>query len=554
MLRNFLNKTSFFVLIIVLLAIPASLALTKPGFFPTQDYIYVARVYQMHKALQDGQFPVRWVSDFRYGEPLFNFYAPLPYYAGALIKFLGFDYLTVVKILFALGFILSSMAMFFLARQFWGNLGGLLASTLYLYAPYHSSDVYVRGALSESWALIFFPLILLYSFKLIEKASAKNIVFLALSLAGLFFTHNIMTVLFTPFLLAWCAFLIWQKKDFRKVKSIALALVLGVGLASTFMIPAFFEKDLVQSDKLIKGYFDYRAHFVTVKQFFITDWGYGASLWGPKDDMSFQVGLSHWAALVLVLGFLALSRNIKERFLLIALGGMFAFSLFMQHNRSAPIWESFSLLAYTQFPWRFLGLSIFFISLLGGALTLFLNKKLQPLVFLLIIGIIAMNINFFRPESYYLDSVDDHYMSDATLAIDDKLPKDYLPIWVKYIDKEKKISDPYVVEGQANISEFNKKSTMATFKISVSEDSQIEAPITYYPGWAVLLNNQKIALENPSELGLIKFKAPRGEHTVRLELENTPIRTVGNIVSLVSIILLIVLLGRPKIAKRYFDV
>ncbi|HSA83405.1 MAG TPA: hypothetical protein VLF20_00780, partial [Patescibacteria group bacterium] len=61
-----------------------------PGFFPMHDDTQVARVFEMHKALIDGQFPVRWVADlgYHYGYPIFNFYAPLAYYIGAFFMVL----------------------------------------------------------------------------------------------------------------------------------------------------------------------------------------------------------------------------------------------------------------------------------------------------------------------------------------------------------------------------------------------------------------------------------------------------------------------------------
>ena len=61
------------------------------GFFPIHDDTQVQRVFEMKTALKDGMFPVRWVPDlgYGYGYPIFNFYAPLPYYIGGFINLLG---------------------------------------------------------------------------------------------------------------------------------------------------------------------------------------------------------------------------------------------------------------------------------------------------------------------------------------------------------------------------------------------------------------------------------------------------------------------------------
>jgi hypothetical protein len=75
--------------------------LLGPGFFPMHDDTQVGRVVSMGRALRNGQFPVRWVSDlgYGYGYPLYNFYAPLPYYAGGYLHMLGVSGLWSTKIM-----------------------------------------------------------------------------------------------------------------------------------------------------------------------------------------------------------------------------------------------------------------------------------------------------------------------------------------------------------------------------------------------------------------------------------------------------------------------
>ena len=350
-----------------------------------------------------------------------------------------------------------------------------------------------------------------------------------------------------PFFIIWVMYLIWQKREISFIKIFSFSFILGIGLAASFLLPAFFEKDLVQSNKLITGYFDFRGHFVAIPQFFSTFWGYGASLWGSQDDMSFQVGIAQWIMLALGLGMVLVFKNLRKIFVLVGvLIFEFLFSLFMQHNKSAPIWETFSILAFTQFPWRFLGISIFFISLIGGVVGLYLsvNKKIAWLSLILVIGIIAFNINYFRPESFYADSTDDHYVGAKTLAIDDKLPKDYLPIWVKAVAEKK--YNPYAVEGEMVVTDFQKHSDSATFIVNVTKSGEVEVPITYFPGWMAKVNGKIVKIENPSELGLIKVKLSKGQNTVYLWFGNTQVRIWGNIISAISIMIVVGLLVYTK--------
>ena len=527
----------------VLLAIPACLAFFHKGFFPTHDYIYVARIQQMFEALKVGQFPVRWASGFRYGEPLYNFYAPLVYYLGALVHTFGFSFLTTAKILYALSFILSGLAMFYLARKFLPKLGSLAIAALYVYAPYRSVDTYVRGAISEAWTFVFFPLIILFTLDVFKNLSRKKMAFLVLSLAGLFLTHNILTVLFLPFYLAFCFCLFINQKNWLFVKRIGLALGLGVGVAATYLIPALWEKGFIQTHYLTDAYFNYLGHFVALRQFIVPSWGYGASLWGPVDDMSFQIGPVHWGVLALALVLFALNfQKIKDRLvktLFVSSLALFTLSLFFQHNKSTFIWQAIPLLGYVQFPWRFLALSVFFVSLATiPALYLSGAKLAKWLAFLIIVLVLAVNIGYFHPDKYYSDSVDAHYISEETLSVDSKLPKDYLPVWVKVISQEK-ITEPVVLAGEVQISDFELVGTRAKLSAVSSKGATIEIPVTFFPGWRVSINGRKVAVRSGDDLGLLAFDLPVGKSKVEIRFGNTPVRTVSDLVSLASLVFVV---------------
>ncbi len=543
-------KRFFPIILIIFISIPALWPLFQPGFFPSHDSIHIPRLYELDKNLKDGQFPVRWVADFRYGEPTFNFYAPLPFYVGSAVHTLGFNLLVTIKILIGLGFVLSGLAMFYLARELWGEQAGIVAAALYIYAPYHSVDLYVRGALSEALALIFFPLIFLFCYRIIQgcEGARRNIIGLGLSLAGLYLTHNILTVLFLPFILGWTVLLIWNKPGKLMILSkLVVSFSLGFGLAAFFLLPAFFEREFIQNGYLTQGYFDYRAHFVTLKEFFITKWGYGASLWGPEDDMSFQIGLIHWGGLVVSILYVVL-RRIKNKklsgseLLIIPLLGAFLFSLYMQHNKSNFIWEAIPLMRFTQFPWRFLGISIFLVSLIGVG---FINQcKVQSAkgkVFLgfLILVIIGVNISYFQPQRYDKDDNEQNYISKSVLQRDDKLPKDYLPVWVKNINTKTHIEMPEIITGQGSLYNYQTRGVTASLAADLTENSLIKVPISYFPGWVVTDFDKPVAYTEPSDLGLIQIQLSPGHHQLNLKFADTPIRLIGNLITLGTFILLL---------------
>src|SRR3989344_7449917 len=181
-------------LILLVLTLPTFAFMLRPGIYTMHDF-HVFRQYEFDKCVKAKTFPCRWSPDagLGYGEPVFNFYGQFPYWIGEIIHFLGFQFIDTVKLLFILSLVLSAFTMFAFARTYWGNLGGILSAVFYVYAPYRSVDVWVRGALPEALSFILFPLILLF----IDR---KKYLLFSLSLAALILTHNLSVFMFLHFL------------------------------------------------------------------------------------------------------------------------------------------------------------------------------------------------------------------------------------------------------------------------------------------------------------------------------------------------------------------
>jgi len=117
------------VFLLLILSVPAISSLFSPGYFPMHDDTQVARVVTMGRALRNGEFPVRWVSDlgYGYGYPIFNFYGPLPYYIGGSLYALGINGLIATKTMMIFGLILAAVSMYAFGAKVVGRWGGVLA-------------------------------------------------------------------------------------------------------------------------------------------------------------------------------------------------------------------------------------------------------------------------------------------------------------------------------------------------------------------------------------------------------------------------------------------
>lgn len=558
-LKKLISSRFFPIIVVVIFGFLAGRPLLKPGYFIMHDDLQMMRQLEMEKCFQDGQIPCRWVPDmgFGFGFPLFNYYPPLPYLIGQGIRLLGFSFVDTVKITFFLSFIFSGLTMYLLAKTFWGRLGGVLSAVFYIWAPYHAVDIYVRGAMNESWALVWFPLIFWASYKLIiEPASVKFVVILALSWAALFTSHNIMVLIFTPVFAVWCLMWLHMNKKWTKIPQLLLSGIWSLGLAAFFTIPVVLEKSLVQVETLTRGYYEYVAHFATLNQLFISRfWGYGESIWEANDGMPFPIGHLHWI-LALFIGFLIILKRKKlpKGVLPMVLFLLFVgfSSAFMAHSRSTPIWLIFSFLEIVQFPWRFLTLVMFSFSFLVGVLVLIFGKK-QKLIFslvtLLTIGLVFLNKDYFLP--YKMGPLTD---AEKFKGVAWELQQrggilDYLPKSAKIDPPSPRKNAVDIIQGKAEVREIKEGTNWISFNVSAKDDeTKIRINTFEFPDWKIFVDSQQVEDSiDKDENGRIHFAVNAGDHKVEARLFNTLPRILGNVTSIISWVILVKFLLWKKI-------
>ena len=553
--KLFSNQNFWPIVIIVFAAILAGRTLLTPGYFKMHDDLQMMRQLEMEKCFLDLQIPCRWVPDMGYGFgfPLFNYYPPLPYLVGELFRLVSFSFVDTVKIVFLLSFIFSGISMYFFSKEFFGKVGGVLSSVFYIWAPYHAVDVYVRGAMNEAWAFIWFPVILLFSYKLLTagskpgRAKTDLVILLALSWAGLFLSHNLMVLIFTPIFLFWC--LIWiyrSKKLVSSTKYLVSSGLLALGLTAFFTLPAILEQKYVQVETLVNGYYEYIAHFATFNQLFISRfWGYGPSIWMENDGMPFQIGHIHWILSLAVLVFVIYKffKNKKKTsviyfvILFFVLIGWFA--AFMAHSRSTFIWQLIPTLKFIQFPWRFLTLVTFSFSFIVGSLVLFIPKKfVYWVVGILSIGLIIFNWNYFLPDGGKMGPLTDKEKF-AGAAWDLQRTAgifDYLPKTAKENPKGPQEGLAEIMGGKAEINNSIQKTNWAEFQITVSKEALVRVNIFEYPNWKAFIDGKEteISIPETEKWGRMYLTVPEGTHVVYLKLYNTPLRTISNLISLVT--------------------
>lgn len=513
-----------FFIILLILCLPTFSLMFRSGIYTMHDF-HVFRLFEFGKCVSRMQFPCRWADDagLGYGEPVFNFYGQFPYWIGQIFVSIGFQVIDATKINFALTLIFSGLAMFLLAKKYWGSWGGLLSSVFYIYAPYRAVDVWVRGALNESYAFIFYPLILLSLDNYLDNHKNHNLFILILASAGLVITHNLSALMFAPFLIIWTIFRLKNKLDFRQILNLV-----GVGcvvflLSAFYLLPVIFESHLVSLNQTTQDYYNYRLHYTTLYQLFVSNfWGYGGSVWGPNDTLSFSVGYLQWIIPIIMLFFFVFKyltsspspklgegnergEVIRKIFLFTILG---FFAIFLTHGKSEIIWKLLPPLSYIQFPWRFLSLSTFFLSLASGAIVLIFSRRFIPLV---IFFLILLNVGFFHPDIWR--SISDKEQFSGSLwdeqrssALSDFWPKSASQLPHNFAPKE-----PVVV-------------------LTTNDYQKVQYPVVYFPGW-----KSTVDIFPSGPLGLITARVPLNSPIPTLHFTDTPVRSLGNWVSIITL-------------------
>ena len=387
-------------------------------------------------------------------------YAPVTFYIGEAFHLLGLGFAAATKATWALGFMLGATGAYRLGRRWFTPPIALIASLAFTYAPYHLSQIYVRAALSEFMALGWLPWTVWAMLRLWDEPGPRRAVVATLALAALMLLHTVSTLMFVPMIGGLLALLLLRdlvvarrsgQSVSRVIRGPALRWTVITGvlaglLGCIFFVPMALERGYVAQWQWVGGTYSYQNHFVYPGQFFIPTWGYGYSVPGPNDGMSFQVGIPIFVLAVIGVGATlfgarraALARTggllgsgqrasggrLIAAFLLVVT----AVALFMMTPASEALWRTLPLVDLIQFPWRLLALTVFGFALLAafGANALGQGQsaasagRTTPFVYVAGLVLIVSSLPFTRPELVPLRPQDENPLAilDFEMAFPD---------------------------------------------------------------------------------------------------------------------------------------
>jgi len=516
-------------------------------------------------AIRDGVWFPGWATDqaLGYGYPTFVLYPPLAYYVAEGFHLLGAGKLAAIKIVWALATLGAGLGMYAYARRIMGRGRGLLAAVLYVYAPFHLADMYVRADLAEYAAFVWMPLALLTFHLLVERPTPRRLGLAGLAYGALWLTHNVTGLAFTLLLAAYVLFRLvvesrtWEDGVRRAAAALGGAL-LGMGVAATLLLPNLFERSFVNQEQWVRAGYDYARHFVQPAHLLSGAWGYAPGSPGTPGGMSFQLG----AVLLILAGIAVLGafhRPAHERSLILffTLAGLSI--IFLMLPFSAPLWAALPLAALIQFPWRLLALTAVALSTLAAfapplptADSRSANPRLLVLSLVAVLGSFAYTLPQYTPTpphaeepvfavEFELEYTDMRGMTAWTR----EMPADS-PLVEQYLAGEPLITAEALAPG-ASVEMIRAGGASDELWVRSPEGTALRFYTYYFPGWRVYVDGERLpddALRPEGPYGLLTVDIPPGEHRVLLRWGDTPLRLSGRVLTLACLALAVGLVVR----------
>ncbi len=532
----------------------------------TDAELHIFRIAEVGYSLRAGNLYPRWAPNFYYGYgyPIFNYYAPLTYHLGNWVTLFQPEHAVAgAKALFVGAALLGAAGAYLLGREFGGQGGGVLGAVAFAFAPYIMLfNPHVRGDLPEVFALAIVPWAL-WSWERLWSGSGKAIFVMAVfTAATTLLSHNLTGLTTMVLLIALSAWQWWVGKNHARVSWAFLAGVLTMTLTAFFWLPFLLERGLIRLDVTGEGHYDFRNHFVLLRDLlaFLRPIDWRAATNNPT--MSAGPLLLALAVAGFVVALVWRKQTPQFRRLgFYVLSSLLCFWLITPGSRL--IWEMIPGMAYYQFPWRFLGpLAALLVPLVAALGNIVLPDKGRAALIAILCGIILITA---MPGLYPIPWPPDFGPVNPLTLLDFELQgrwrgttstDDFIPTTVDVIPGPvQSLLDSYRSPPIDRINRYSLSTdTTVTaladvpwrnrFAVQAPRETLLRLFLFDFPGWKAYVDGQETAITIAKPEGLITLKVPAGEHEVLLRFEDTPPRTAGWIVAGVGLIAFFVAVWR----------
>ncbi len=522
--------------------------------------LHLYRLVELDQCLSQGALYPRWAPDLAqgYGFPLFHYYPPLAYYIAEAWHLAGFSLARALSLTYMTAALLSTVGMYLLAREWAGEVGGVVAALLYTNAPFTLQNAVRRGGLAEVLAWAIAPLVLWSFRRLAMRWRARYLVGASLSLGAFILAHHLSALTLMPLLALLLIGTALEARNRQALVRPLPALVLGAGLSAFFAAPAYLERGFVQIERVYASAgFDYHYFFEPLRSLLSGPVSIDVSLLNapvPRSIGWIQAGLAVCGTVA------ALARRSWRGWYVGAFLAALGLLLMTQHA-SVRIWELFSILRYLQFPWRLLAPLGLLLALSGSGTALLIAEGRRRWVTPTLLSAVALGLYLYNTPLLYAGR---HPLPSPNPTVADLLEfertywlpsltsnYDYLPIWVSEPPAESPVGAQHAAssavrwleEGSlppgSQVLDQECRLNDLRFRIITPEPARLVVNQFYFPGWQAYIDGTPQEVQPVPPSGLIGVDLPAGEHTLWVCFRDTPLRRAAGAASLLSAFALI---------------
>lgn len=521
-----------------------------------QDLLFhMVRIQGITEGFLAGEFPVRInaVQNAGFGNLSATMYPQLFLYPVAILHGLGISLMLSMKLLMVFVNVATAFICFYSVKAVTESKKiGMVTTVLYVFASYRLSNLYFRGALGETLAMVFLPLVLWGTVEVLWKDEKKWTI-LALGMTGVLQSHVLSVEMCALFMVL--EGIVWlvkgpHKEMGRRIYYGVQAAICSVLLNASMLIPfLYYCRQDLQAFHMPFRPVESVAYLSQLFAFFIFPEGYNLEPGSTQGEMPMSVGgiLLVGAVLFVVMFLLKKKEADKEENILYSIGchSLVYGSIAIFVSSAMFPWESLGkvslfakLTSSLQFAWRFLSPATVFLCIVAAiGIVEFAEKKESRYVYGAVLACMLITTSWFFDQVAHnmsqisdkiylesLDTADSIYMlseSDEFTNIHDRYKREDATPKTKY-------STP------AEFTEYKRKGSSLSVKVTPlsEEEDELMLPVYYYPGYEVKINGEKV--DCYSLVTWVTCKMPTSEALVELKYKGFGFFVVADVVSLLS--------------------
>ena len=477
------------------------------------------------------------LAHFGYGEARFVFYPPASWTLGALLgSFLPWTLVTGTYVWIALT--ASGFSMFLLAHEWLERTEAIYAALFYVANPYFLVIIYWRSAFAELLAGALIPLLVLAIFRRRESPYA-GILPLALIVAAAWLINVPSAVMVTYSAAFLVLALAISRRSLRALAEGAVGILLGALLSGFYLVPALYEQKWISISQVLSEGYRAQDNFL----FAVTT---------DPDHNLFNllisiVALSEVIALCATV-LLALRRKSRTRILTVLAiwGGVLCVCMFSATN---IFWRYLPELRFMQFPWRWL-------LCLNVPLAIFVaraGRRWMPRVALYLLLLAVVVYVWHSVQAPWWDSGADiaAMLNSQTSGVGYEGTDEYVPARADASAIRSGAPEvKYEGAGASQIAVNTWNPEMKSFTVTTDGPGTMAVRLFNFPAWKVRVNEAVMPSETDSTTGQMMIPVQAGTSRVEIRFSKTRDRTLGEIISAIALIFLLLVSAKQRKMSR----